>query len=294
MSNGFGKWSGGSGGGSGQGQAQSGQQRQAPQGQQRQSSSNGQGSRGYGGGGGGQESYQRRAGPPDDEGIPWAERPSDMPEAGGGGRPDKPPPGVADYWCWVDAILKWPTGVTLELCIHEIGARHHRYSVRWDMTPTDDCRRDEAKFARWRAYRSEAFSAGGFTEEPNEQTGWPGWEKTGNGNLVPPYYDFFIRQAGDVVVPAMLIARLDVGQFVNVCAVGHAPGPNGMLYQAPMPRKLVEWVAVRHGWKGKTDSFKSKAGQIHFFEPNRDQLPFPVRGFILPSELKGRPAPLDG
>lgn len=269
--------------GQGQGQAQGGFGGPAQQQQQQQHGQGGFGGQPAGQGGG---SFARRAGPPPDEAVPNAGRPSDMGEPGSSRTPQKPPSGTSDQYAYMDSIIKWPTGTAVEIQLHAPGQSFHRYSVRWDMTPSPETLADEEKFSRWRAYRSDAFSLGGFTEGPNPAIGWPGWEQVGD-KLVPPYYDFFVRQIGNFYVPVMLAVRIDVSRFVNIVAVGHARDQNGgAVYQAPMPRKLCEWIAVRHGWRGAKDVVVMKAREdrpeikVPVFIPDKASIPFPAQGMI--------------
>lgn len=132
--------------------------------------------------------------------------------------------------------------------------------IGWNQSPAPNAS-DKAR-AFWQRTFIAAYAAGGWTWDPDQTTGWPGWaeldRKDANGNpvKVAPMDLFFVEQCADgVVVPICLEIRVVVDQgyeqYPKTVSVKRYLDTNGRPVQAPMPRRVPQWLAQQHGWIGE-------------------------------------------
>ena len=207
-------------------------------------------------------------GRPDDDGI-------GAPEPGEGGgrlpRADTFSPltaGEYDFTGSVNSIIRWSWGTVVQFRV-QVGMDGGR-ELDWQQTPGDKLSGKGLAF--WKRTLIDAYAAGGWTWDPDPATGWTGWYDTGRIDAegkpirVAPYDTFFVQQAPDGLhVPAMLDFHVSVQagyeKFYKITSVKlHLV--DGEPVQAPMPRKVPEWIAEGHGWRGTPESLNGKANVV--------------------------------
>lgn len=176
----------------------------------------------------------------------------------------------------VNSIIRWTWGTVVQFRV-QTGPDAGR-EVDWQQTPGD--KQSGKGLAIWKAAIINAYGAGGWTWDQNPQTGWQGWYDTGKVGSdgqpirVAPYDTFFVQRAPDGLhVPVMLDFHVSVQanyeRFFRVTSVKiHLI--NGQPVQAPMPRKVPEWIAEGHGWRGTSKNLNGKA---QVCELQWDQIP---------------------
>jgi len=173
--------------------------------------------------------------------------------------------GEYDFTGSVNSIIRWTWGTVVQLRV-QTGPDAGR-EVNWQQTPGD--KQSGKGLAIWKAAIINAYGAGGWTWDPNPATGWQGWYDTGKVGgdgqpiRVAPYDTFFVQQAPDGLhVPVMLDFHVSVQKgyekFFRVTSV-KVHLINGEPVQAPMPRKVPEWIAEGHGWRGTSENLNGKA-----------------------------------
>lgn len=132
--------------------------------------------------------------------------------------------------------------------------------ISWNQSPAPNAS-DKAR-AFWQRTLIAAYAAGGWTWDADPSTGWPGWaeldRKDANGNpvKVAPMDLFFVEQCADgVVVPVCLEIRVNIDtgyeQYPKTVSVKRFLDSAGRPVQAPMPRRVPQWLAQQHGWIGE-------------------------------------------
>lgn len=165
----------------------------------------------------------------------------------------------------VNSIIRWTWGTVVQFRV-QTGPDAGR-EVDWQQTPGD--KMSGKGLAFWKATMINAYGAGGWTWDPNPANGWQGWYDTGKVGgdgqpvRVAPYDTFFVQIAPDGLhVPIMLdfTVKVDAGyeRFYKITSV-RVHLINGEPVQAPMPRKVPEWIAEGHGWHGTSESLNGKA-----------------------------------
>lgn len=166
------------------------------------------------------------------------------------------------FVCCVESIVHWADGPSIGLRVR-VGPDRGR-EIRWDQTPPRAAKeKPDGDFAAiWRRTIFGAYAAGGWTCEPNTETGWPGWPRARSGGYIPPYVDFFVVERDGVVVPVMLHVdvRVDAGYEARPKVVAiRLHKVSGELVQAPMPQKVTPWIAEHHRWTGTRKDISVKA-----------------------------------
>lgn len=139
--------------------------------------------------------------------------------------------------------------------------------IGWNQTPPPES--SDARKAFWRGQIIKAFSAGGWTWDENAETGWPGWPKVcdrdgnpckdANGKDIKatPWDTFFVEHCADgIYVPVCFEIEVSVNagheKYPDVTAVRRILDDSGRPVQAPMPRKVPEWLASEYNWYGES------------------------------------------
>jgi hypothetical protein len=163
--------------------------------------------------------------------------------------------GTHKLLCCVEAITHWRPSEPTVMFRVRVGPERGR-EIRWDQSPPPYAAKDPDGNAAvyWRRALFGAYAAGGWPSEPDKATGGQGWPRSQGGSYIPPYVDFFVVDVDGVSVPVMLevTVRVDSGyeKYTKVVAVRQHM-VDGVLVQAPMPRKVTPWVAQRHRWEGE-------------------------------------------
>lgn len=164
----------------------------------------------------------------------------------------------------VNSIIRWTWGTVVQFRV-QVGPDAGR-EVDWRQTPSD--KQSGNGLARWKRTIMDAYGRGGWTYDP-DGSGWQGWYDTGKLGAdgkpikVAPYDTFFVQQAPDGLhVPVMLDFHVSVQagyeKLFEITSV-KVHLINGEPVQAPMPRKVPEWIAEGHGWRGTSENLNGKA-----------------------------------
>ncbi len=176
--------------------------------------------------------------------------------------------GEYNFTGYVNSIIRWSWGTVVQFRV--VTGPDAGREVDWQQTPGSGLLDKGGKgLAIWKQVIIDAYGAGGWTWDANPLTGWQGWYDTGKLGAdslpirVAPYDTFFAMVAPDGLhVPTMLDFHVSVQsgyeKFYRINSVKiHLI--NGEPVQAPMPRKVPEWIAEHHGWRGVPESLNGKA-----------------------------------
>mgnify|MGYP006347893293 FL=1 len=163
----------------------------------------------------------------------------------------------------VNQIVRWERGVSLTFKVLPTGsADHDDRQVEWQQSPPAG---QSTKFnANWLRKFFGAYAAGGWTVDKNPTTGWDGWQpstrKGSDGNPLPrpPYNDFFVVHAGGLWIPTVLRVEVTVDappydKYPKVTRVEPLLVDQRRV-QAPMPWRVIDWIAESLGWLGSVES----------------------------------------
>lgn len=213
----------------------------------------------------------------DDDGVEFNEG-DDQGGAGGdgGGRWGKSsdfgnlPAGDHEFVVHVNSIIRWESGVVVTFRVIWGGERGRE--IRWQQSPIKGG--SEKAHEVWRKQFFTAYATGGWTVAPDPSRKWNGWENSSrqgsNGKPLPlpPYDRFFVApplSQGAPATPLALIicVRVDEGyeQYPKVLDVRPLLDDRGVPAQAPIPRKVIDWIAQRNGWKGMPDAALMASGK---------------------------------
>ena len=198
--------------------------------------------------------------------------PIDIPEdddAKGGGFPprkrfdeySKLAAGEYGFIACVNQIVRWEKGVSLQFkVIAPRSEEHDGRQIEWQQSPPGGM--SSGFLYYWRQRFFGAYAAGGWTVEANPSTGWGGWQESSsvgaNGKKLPlpPYGHFFVVHDSGLWIPTMLevTVGVDAGyeDFAKVTAVRPLV-VDGRRVQAPMPWRVIDWIAESLGWAGTTE-----------------------------------------
>lgn len=249
----------------------------------------------YGGGGGAyrpapqqnpQPQQQRRPDPQrygpssngrdDDDGVEFNEGDDQGGAGDGGGRWGKSNEfgnlfaGDHEFVVHVNSIIRWESGVVVTFRV--IWGNDRGREIRWQQSPIKGS--SDKAHEVWRKQFFTAYAAGGWTVAPDPQRKWNGWENSSrqgsNGKPLPlpPYDRFFVAPPltpGAPSVPLALVidVRVDEGyeQYPKVLGVRPLLDERGVPAQAPIPRKVIDWIAQRNGWRGMPDDRLMASGK---------------------------------
>lgn len=198
--------------------------------------------------------------------VGYAEPPED--NGGSFGDPQSLPAGRHEgLLVYVDGIVRWHFGTVVSLKVWAPGKPFCFTEIGWNQTPPSSVAADPnspgMRFFRKRLV--DAYTAGGWPEET--------WTKSAQDPkaIVPPYYRFFVQQVRDGSwLPALLQADIEVGKYTNILAVRQVDGP----VQAPMPRRVPEFIADAYRWPYQPDEFTTSSGhRISVAKLNKDTFP---------------------
>ena len=163
----------------------------------------------------------------------------------------------------VNQIVRWERGVSLTFKVLPTGsADHDDRQVEWQQSPPAG---QSAGFNTiWLRRFFGAYAAGGWTVDKNPTTGWDGWQpstrKGSDGNALPrpPYNDFFVVHAGGLWIPTVLRVEVTVDappydKYPKVTRVEPLLVDQRRV-QAPMPWRVIDWIAESLGWLGSVES----------------------------------------
>ena len=163
----------------------------------------------------------------------------------------------------VNQIVRWERGVSLTFKVLPTGsADHDDRQVEWQQSPPAG---QSAGFNTiWLRRFFGAYAAGGWTVDKNPTTGWDGWQpstrKGSDGNALPrpPYNDFFVVHAAGLWIPTVLRVEVTVDappydKYPKVTRVEPLLVDQRRV-QAPMPWRVIDWIAESLGWPGSVES----------------------------------------
>jgi hypothetical protein len=166
----------------------------------------------------------------------------------------------------VNQVVRWETGVSQTFKVLAPGPspvcqEHNERQVEWQQSPPSG--QSDGFNYHWRRRFFGAYAAGGWTVEANE-SGWDGWQASNrlgsNGQPLPlpPYDRYFVVHASGVWIPTVLEVAVEVDapphdKFPKVTAVRPLV-VDGRRVQAPMPWRVIDWIAESLGWLGTIEA----------------------------------------
>jgi hypothetical protein len=198
------------------------------------------------------------------------------PEPTGGGAFEKHPDleaGEHTFSAYVDSIIMWPGGPSVNwkchALVHADGTRTksgvYGRDLQWAQTPSKGRGPGSKGFPYWRRDIVTCYRGVGLPDMPDAEN--PGWDKSKDGDIVPPYYSFFTDTIGRAIVPIMfrvtVKVRAGAEKYPDFIALAHEQVGDSYVL-APTPQKLPDWVASMHGWVGTPGvvSIKSQGIEI--------------------------------
>lgn len=169
--------------------------------------------------------------------------------------------GTYTFLACVNQVVRWEKGVSQTLKVLAPGDdEHDGRQVEWQQSPPSGMSDKFLEF--WRRRFFGAYAAGGWTVSPNE-TGWAGWQPSdrmgANGQPLPlpPYDRYFVVHADGLWIPTVLSVEVEVDdppydKFPKVTSVRPLV-VDGRRVQAPMPWRVIDWIAEQLGWNGVTE-----------------------------------------
>ena len=162
----------------------------------------------------------------------------------------------------VNQVIRWDRGVSQTFKVLAPGsADHHDRQIEWAQSPPPG--QSDGFNYYWRQRFIGAYAAGGWTVEPGVD-GWDGWQpssrmgKDGKPLPLPPYDRYFVVHADGLWIPTVLEVEVVVDappndRYPKVVAVRPLV-VDGRRVQAPMPWRVIDWIAESLGWYGTTEA----------------------------------------
>lgn len=170
----------------------------------------------------------------------------------------------------VNQVVRWERGTSVTLKAMAPGNEDHDgRQVEWPQSPPPGM--SEKFLEVWRRTFFGAYAAGGWTVDADPAKGWNGWAPSatmgasGKPLPLPPYDRFFVAPADrNVWAPVVLLVDVRVDKppydrYPKVTAVRPLLTAAGKRVQAPMPWRVVDWIADMYGWVGDAPERVNKA-----------------------------------